>query len=162
VLVGDPHLLFQRIELRFVVDLPPFAAGRSVAGLGLFPARGRLGITRREFLICGGDWRGGPLIVRSYRAARGEEQRAEYRQGQNGRRSTKPDPGMLPVRNFVLESQLPTSSACASARLDVQRGRRASQCGKTRRREGRCSTPRAAPVLRRSRSRCPPVTAGKR
>ena len=47
VLVVDVELLFERIQFRIVVDLPPFAAQRGILGLGDRPAaqaaEGRVG-----------------------------------------------------------------------------------------------------------------------
>ena len=52
VLVRNIDLLFQRIQLRIVENLPPFTAKRIVSGLRLFPAFGIFEIGQREFLVC--------------------------------------------------------------------------------------------------------------
>ena len=77
ILVGDVHLLFQRIQGRVVEHLPPFAASGVVAWLRHFPDIGRA-----EFLEAGGNWRGRAAILRGEVAA-DQQGRAEEAPTQN-------------------------------------------------------------------------------
>ena len=65
-LVGDVNLLFERIELRILINLPPLAFGDGVAGLRRFPIG-------RQFFVSRGDFRGRADVIRAD-GATGEEQ----------------------------------------------------------------------------------------
>src|SRR5271155_2830685 len=68
-LVGNRDLLFQRVELRVVVDLPPFTAQHLIAGLRLLPGSVRNARRRRGLFESRRCRRGRPLVIRTNRTA---------------------------------------------------------------------------------------------
>ena len=74
VLVGYVHLLFERVEFRITVDLPPLPTGRAVAGLSRLPLVRSGGAGRGRFLVCWRNRCGGPLIFRTHHAGAREQQ----------------------------------------------------------------------------------------
>ena len=67
-LVRDIDFLFERVELRVLIDLPPFSFQCLIGRLGGLPVL-------RRFLVIGRDGRGGPRIARTD-GAPGQKQQA--------------------------------------------------------------------------------------
>src|SRR5262249_21669990 len=77
ILIGDVHLLFQRVEFAVLIDFPPFVANDAVGWLSFLPSRGR------RFAIpdrCGNRW---TLIFRSHHATGRDQQ--EYTKSKSGK-----------------------------------------------------------------------------
>ena len=69
ILIGDIYLLFQRIQLRVLKNLPPFSLGNLIAGLRRLPIRRDLFVCRRR--------RHGRLRIARANGAAAEKQTSE-------------------------------------------------------------------------------------
>ncbi len=76
VLVRDVDLFFQGVQLGIVIDLPPFAPGQLIPGLGHLPA----GI----LFVSLGRGGGRPHVIRTHRTA-GQQQQNRGRRGRGER-----------------------------------------------------------------------------
>ena len=81
VLVVDVELLFQRIQLGLVEDLPPVAADHRVLRAGHLPALGVLEVDRRLFVVGRGDCRRRGRMIRRPDAAAAEQDEQTERAG---------------------------------------------------------------------------------
>ena len=108
ILIGNIDLLFQRVQLRVLKNLPPFALGNLIAGLRRLPVR-------RDFFVCGRR-RHGRLRIARANCATAEE--ADCRTSRKQASDLRPQPSAKSpepkseVRGPRSDARPPPSSLC--------------------------------------------------
>jgi len=115
VLVVDGHLLFERVQIRIVIDLPPLAFELAVVGLRLLPALRFLEVRRRLLLERRRHNRGGLPVLGSGRTS-GQRQHAGQRRHNRWLPALHSVSFKPPIRSLGPRAREPGSTSAANGR----------------------------------------------